>query len=187
MTRTRKHNWLTYRMEMSVIRVRDLIRPPAKVLLDVGVSAGMTLLDFGCGPGGFSLAAAKIIGPAGQVYALDVQQAALESARRAAIRRGISNLHPIPADQVSQISQESVDMTLLYDVLHIPSEPAATREILLSIHRVLKPDGVLSVSDHHLQEATLLTQVAGSGLYRPAGHIGGTFQFEKVAAREAKP
>ncbi|HNS22647.1 MAG TPA: methyltransferase domain-containing protein [Sedimentisphaerales bacterium] len=187
MTRAHKHNWLTYRMEMSVIRVRDLIRPPARVLLNVGVKTGMTVLDFGCGPGGFSLAAARIVEPEGLVYALDVQQAALESVRRAAIRRGISNLHPIPADQVSQVPEESVDIALLYDVLHIVIEPVATREILLSIHRVLKPDGVLSVSDHHLQEASLLTKVTGSGLYRPAGHIAGVFQFKKIPVREAKP
>ncbi len=50
MKKERKHNRFTYRMEMTVIRVRDLIRPPAKVLLGLGVQTGMTVPDFGCGP-----------------------------------------------------------------------------------------------------------------------------------------
>ena len=40
MTKPRTHNWLTYRMEQLVIRLRDRVRPPANVLLGVGVRTG---------------------------------------------------------------------------------------------------------------------------------------------------
>lgn len=171
-----------------MIRLRDLLQPPAKVLLDAGVQPGMTVLDFGCGPGGFSLAAARIVGPEGVVYALDIQPLALESVRRAAARKGLGNVRLITGDRLpSEVSEGSVDMVLLYDVLHIHPEPAANRAMLLSIHCVLKSDGALSVRDHRLQEAPLLTMVTGSGLFRPAGHNRGTFQFEKIAAQEVAP
>jgi ubiquinone/menaquinone biosynthesis C-methylase UbiE len=186
MKKTRKHNWLTYRMELSVIRLRDLIRPPTRVLADVGMQRGMTVLDFGCGPGGFSLAAAGIVGREGVVYALDVQRAALESVRRAAARRGINNLHLLLADEISEVPSASVDMVLLYDVLHIDSDPASARALLKTIHRVLKPDGVLSVRDHHLEERPIVTQVTGGGLFRPTEHNRWAFQFEKIAAAETK-
>ena len=61
--RKRQHNALTYRVELGVICLRDLFRTPRWVLIEAGVRAGMTVLDFGCGPGGFSLAAAKLVGP----------------------------------------------------------------------------------------------------------------------------
>lgn len=187
MKKTHGHNWLTYRMELCVIRLRDLIRPPAKVLLDAGVRPGMTVLDFGCGPGGFSLAAAQIVGREGVVYALDVQRAALASVRRAAARRGIDNLRLLPGDEISQVPSASVDMVLLYDVLHIDSDPASTRATLETIHRVLKSDGVLSVRDHHLQEAHLATQVVGRGLFRPTKHNRWAFRFERIATAETAP
>jgi len=174
-------------MELSVIRIRDLIRPPAKRLLGIGVRAGMTVLDFGCGPGGFSLAAAHIVGPGGLVYAVDVRPPALELVSRAAVRRGLGNIRTLRGDRISEVPQESVDIALLYDVLHIPVEPAAIQAILRSIHRVLRQDGVLSVSDHHLQEAPLLAKVSGEGLFRPTGRCQSAFQLERIATREAAP
>jgi ubiquinone/menaquinone biosynthesis C-methylase UbiE len=187
MTKTRTHNWFTYRIEQLVIRLRDRVRPPANVLLSVGVRTGMTVLDFGCGPGGFSLAAAQIVGPEGLVYALDVQRYALESVHRVAARRGIRNVRTLLGGHVSDVPEESVDIALLYDVLHIPSEPAMVHAMLASIHRVLKSDGVLSVRDHHLQEAALLAKVGGGGLFRPAGRNRWAFQFEKTVIGEVTP
>jgi ubiquinone/menaquinone biosynthesis C-methylase UbiE len=185
MTKRRQHSDFVYRLELSVIRLRDLIRPPAKVLLGNGVQPGVTVLDFGCGPGGFSLAAAQIVGPAGLVYALDIRRQALELVCRIAARRGLDNVRPLLANRLSEVPDESVDLVLLYDVLHIPPEPAAIRAILHSIHRVLKANGALSVSDHHLQEAPLLSAVTGGGLFRSVGRNRRIYRFEKTAAREA--
>lgn len=60
--RMRQHNALTYRVELGVIRLRDLFRPPSQVLIEAGVRAGMTVRDLGCGPGGFSLLAEAVTG-----------------------------------------------------------------------------------------------------------------------------
>lgn len=54
-----------------MFRVRDLIRPPVVALKEAGVGPGMRVLDYGCGPGSFYLAAALIVGDRGMVYALD--------------------------------------------------------------------------------------------------------------------
>jgi 23S rRNA U2552 (ribose-2'-O)-methylase RlmE/FtsJ len=52
-------------------RLRDFFRPPERILREAGIRDGLTVLDFGCGPGGFSQAAAKLVGPEGRVYAVD--------------------------------------------------------------------------------------------------------------------
>ena len=73
-------------------------------------------------------------------------------------------------------------MTLLYDVLHDLPEPGL---ILVEMHRVLKPRGVLSVSDHHMKKALLLSMITGGGLFLLAGSDRRTFQFKKNETSEA--
>jgi predicted methyltransferase len=184
MTRARRHSDLIYRLELLVIRLRDLIRSPAKVLREAGMRAGMTVLDFGCGPGGFSLAAARLAGPGGQVYALDMQPLALESVRRAAARRGIGNVQPIDGSCMAEVLEGSVDMVLLFDVLHTDPQPDSTRAVLAAVHRVLKPQGMLSVRDHHLRDEALVDMVTCGGLFAPVGEERGTFRFGPVKAGE---
>lgn len=46
-----------------------------------GVSAGMRVLDLGCGIGEVTLIAARLVGPHGQVHGIDMDPAALEVAR----------------------------------------------------------------------------------------------------------
>lgn len=181
MKKRRQHNAVTYRLEMQVIRLRDRLRSPAKVLEAVGVREGMTVLDFGCGPGGFSLAAARLVGPNGRVYAHDVQPLAIEAVRRTAARRGLGNVQTLPSGRLSEIPEASVDVALLYDVLHITPEPESMQSILTAIHRTLKPNGRLSVSDHHIGEVPLSSTLTGGGLFRPAGRTRRTLEFRKAA------
>ena len=44
---------------------------PEDILREIGLETGMTFLDIGCGNGFFTLPAARMVGPAGQVYGLD--------------------------------------------------------------------------------------------------------------------
>src|SRR5215471_8910341 len=46
-----------------------------------GISAGMRVLDLGCGIGEVALIAARLVGPHGRVHGIDLDPAALESAR----------------------------------------------------------------------------------------------------------
>jgi ubiquinone/menaquinone biosynthesis C-methylase UbiE len=39
-----------------------------KTLQDAGIQPGMSVLDFGCGPGRFALPAAQMVGSQGAVY-----------------------------------------------------------------------------------------------------------------------
>jgi ubiquinone/menaquinone biosynthesis C-methylase UbiE len=122
----------------------------------------MSVLDFGCGPGGFSIAAARIVGPEGHVYALDVNPRALDAVRRAAGRAGLDNLSCLPAEELKTFPERCIDVVLLYDVLHDIPDPGPA---LAGLHRVIKPDGILSVSDHHLDEARILAAVGSAGTF----------------------
>jgi ubiquinone/menaquinone biosynthesis C-methylase UbiE len=167
----------SFRLMSLEFRVRDRLRPPIKILREAGVQSGMTVLDFGCGPGGFSLAAARLVGKEGRVYAVDINPLALESVQVAAKKESWDNIHSLSSNRISEVPSESVDLALLYDVLHGLSRPDLA---LAEIHRVLKPGGLLSASDHHLAKDFLVSMITSGGLYRLAGRCPRTSQFEKM-------
>jgi ubiquinone/menaquinone biosynthesis C-methylase UbiE len=167
---------LSFRMMSFEFRIRDFFRPPARILREAGIREGLTVLDFGCGPGGFSLAAARLVGPQGRVYALDHHPLAARSVRKSAGRRGLGNIRSVFGTGLADLPGESVDLTLVYDVLHDLPEPGP---VLSGLHRVLKPGGVLSVSDHHLKKEPLVSLITGAGLFLFAGGTRRTFQFHK--------
>ena len=144
----------------------------------------MAVLDFGCGPGSFSLAAAGQVGPEGRVYAVDIHPLAIRQVRRAAKRLGLSQLQIIRADELPRVPDGSVDIALLFDVLHEIREPGPT---LAEIRRLLRQDGVLAVTDHHLKEASLLHTVTGDSLFRlvPGGRGALRFELTKGTGRGA--
>jgi len=68
MTEPLSQSNLGFRLMSLMFCVRDWLRPPTRILQESGVRPGMAVLDFGCGRGGFSLAAASLVGPEGHVY-----------------------------------------------------------------------------------------------------------------------
>jgi len=172
----------SFRVMSLEFRMRDFFRPPERILREAGILNGMTVLDFGCGPGGFSLAAARLVGPEGRIYAVDNHPLAVKSVQRAAKQQGFSNILTILGGSVADLQGGSVDMTLLYDVLHDLHEPGL---ILVELHRVLKPRGVLSVTDHHLKKESLLSMITDGGLFLLAGSNQRTIQFKKNETSEA--
>ncbi len=175
---------LAFRIMSLKFRFRDWHNPPIKILEEAGVKAGMTVLDFGCGPGSFSIAAAQLAGPKGLVYAVDIHPLAVKSVQTAANERGLRNIKAGFSVDVVKAAKNSVDMLLLYDILHyfLP-EPAP---VLVTLHDLLKPNGVLSVSDHHMQDSSIMSAITGDGYYSLARRSRFTYQFDKISRVEAK-
>lgn len=157
-----------------VFRIRDMVRPPEKVLQEVDLRPGMVVLDYGCGPGAFSLAVARLVGPAGRVYAVDIHPLAARFVERAAGKEGLENIQTIVGSSLEELAPQSIDVILLYDVLHLIPQPTAALE---EMHRVLKPSGTLSVSDHHLKEGKLIATITTGGCFHLAARGYRTFQF----------
>jgi 2-polyprenyl-3-methyl-5-hydroxy-6-metoxy-1,4-benzoquinol methylase len=180
MTAQRRQSRLSFRMMALEFRLRDRLRPPAAILGKAGLRPGMWVLDFGCGPGGFTLAAARIVGPTGRVHALDIHPLAIATVRGAAARQGLGNIRVISDDGLAGMTTGSLDFILLYDVLHDLQEPGP---ILAEFQRLLKPQGLLSVSDHHLAEADLLAAIIGGGFHL-VGRGRRSFQFSSTGSSE---
>ena len=63
-----------------------------KVLRQVGIKRGQTLLDFGCGYGTYAIPAAKIVGVRGIVYALDKDKEILDKLMQKAVSQNLRNI-----------------------------------------------------------------------------------------------
>ncbi|MBU0608258.1 MAG: class I SAM-dependent methyltransferase [Armatimonadetes bacterium] len=153
---------------------RDLLQPPLDLLRRVGIKPGDCVVDFGCGSGSYSLPAAALAGPTGQVFAVDENPHALRCVERTIRGEQVTNVTPIASDGRLPLESDSVDVVLLYDVLH---DVRDQENALQELRRVLKPDGLLSVRDHHLSEQRLKDAIARPGLFRFVSVRRGLYRF----------
>ncbi len=116
---------------------------PAQVLTIFGLDRGVQdLVEFGCGYGTFTLAAAGIA--AGTVHALDIEPEMVDVVRQKCREAGSANVQAEVRDFVAEgtgLADNSMDAALLFNILHHEEPVALMREAF----RVLKPNGMLSV------------------------------------------
>jgi len=145
-----------------------------EVLVEIGIEANQTVLDFGCGPGAYAIPAAKLVGRDGKVYALDKNEAALKELKK----EGIENIETIlSSDLKTGLEDKSVDVVLLYDVIHMIEDRAT---LFAEIHRILTSDGLVSVYPMHVEIDELLRQMRESHfLVAAEKYEGNLFKFVK--------
>lgn len=143
------------------LRIRDRFMNRTQILRKRGITEGQTVLDFGCGLGSFSIPAAKIVGDNGKVYALDIHPLAVEAITKKIRKEGLANIEVIHSDRDTSLADESVDVILLYGVLHDIKDK---QTLLVELHRVLKPEGILSIMDPPWKIKEILGLVDESGL-----------------------
>lgn len=170
-------NKFAFSLMSLVFRVRDKISPPETVLEQAGLKPGFKVLDYGCGPGSFSIASAKIVGPDGIVYAADINPNAIKSVTKRAEQSRIANIKTILTDCKTGLVDNVIDVVLLYDIYHHLPDP---QTILAELHRVLKSEGVLSFSDHHLKEGPIVSGVEKGGLFKLKSRQTKKFTFDRI-------
>jgi ubiquinone/menaquinone biosynthesis C-methylase UbiE len=180
MSENGKMSNLSFRGMAMLLRLRERSLDARQRLLDAGVGPGQVVLDYGCGIGSYSLPAAQIVGAGGKVYALDIHPLAVEAVERRAGKENLSNIQTILSSRDSGLAGDSVDVVLLYDVLHsVPDRPALLQEL----HRVLKPGGRLSVLPDHMGGDELLATMNGGDLFDLEARHGEVFAFRKTATQ----
>jgi ubiquinone/menaquinone biosynthesis C-methylase UbiE len=165
--------WFAWFLESSFwANIRRM--PPSLDRLDLG--PGMRVIDVGCGPGRLTIPVARAVEPNGEALALDIQEGMLERLQKRTDAAGLKNVRPILGGIGEvEIESDSFDRALLVTVLgEIPDREAALREI----YRVLKPGGILSITEifpdpHYQTGATVrgLCQAAGFRLAKEFGHV----------------
>jgi ubiquinone/menaquinone biosynthesis C-methylase UbiE len=167
---------LGFRLMALGYRFRDLRLPRKNILEEVGIKPGFHVLDYGCGPGSYIIPLAQLVGESGKVYALDIHPLAIRKVQGIASKRQLANVETVLSDCQTGLPDNSLDVVLLYDIFHHLSDPDL---ILKELRRVLKLDGILSFSDHHMKENEIISHVTNSGLFRLSKKGASTYTFLK--------
>jgi SAM-dependent methyltransferase len=128
-------------------------REGAVFLKDIGVRPGCLVLDFGCGSGHYTIPAAKVVGESGQVYALDQNRSVFDKLMEKAATMDLNNIVAVQSLKELKLypNADSLDVVLLYDVLHSHYFTEAERKNLLeSINKVMKAHSLLSIYPKHM-------------------------------------
>jgi ubiquinone/menaquinone biosynthesis C-methylase UbiE len=170
MAMSNRSNKVHFKM-MSLVHetLYGLFRDPYKALKAAGLKPGQRVLEVGCGPGFFTIPAARMVGEEGSVVALDVSPLAVERVQQKIEEEGVSNVQTTLADAADTgLPDQSFDLVLLFGFAH----PVGDMEgILTELHRLLRPAGILSV------EGRLRSS---SDLFSPVKRQGRVSQFRKA-------
>jgi ubiquinone/menaquinone biosynthesis C-methylase UbiE len=166
-----------FRVISLIFKLRDFLRPREEILREAEIGTAAYVLDYGCGPGSYTLLAAEMVGPSGRVYALDIHPLAIEKVQKAALKRGLANVETILSDCATGLENGSIDVVLLYDVFH---DLGDQRGVLQELHRVLRPNGSISFSDHHMKDSDIVSRVAKTGLFTLARKGEKTHTFART-------
>lgn len=173
----RREKSLGFRFMCLFFAFRDLVNPPKKALRKVKITPMNRVLDFGCGTGSYSIAAAEMVGKTGRVYALDVSPLALQRTKSIASKRKLTNIETIQSNCRTGLENNEIDVVLLYDTFHDLTDPDG---VLQEIHRVLKPEGILSFSDHHMKEEQVVSALTKQKLFKLSERKKKLYEFTKI-------
>ncbi len=152
-----------YRLNIWFYKLTGSIWNPRRRLKKIPLEEGMTVLDYGCGPGRYTLPVTRLVGLEGKVFAVDIQSLAISTTKEKAARESLANIEPILIDSYNTgIQNSSIDLALLLDTLHQIGDCNA---LFLEIHRVLKEDGVLFMDSGRTKMARAREIVENTGLF----------------------
>lgn len=158
-------------------KFRDLLFSPKTKLTESDIiKSGYYILDYGCGPGSYSIAASELVGESGKVYALDINPLAIQILEKSVSKKGLKNIATIQSDCATGLENDSIDVILLYDTFHDLGDPEG---VLKELHRVLKSKGILSFSDHHMKEDQILFEITKNNLFTLSRKVKKTYVFSK--------
>ncbi len=154
-----------FRMMTATFTLVDLIFPSVDRRTNgFNLSEGLTVVDYGCGPGRYTQRFAKLVGERGFVYAVDIHELALENVRRIKRKQGLNNIKPVLAEGYStNIPDNIADLVFALDMFFGVSEPV---KLLKELHRIVKPGGFLIIDDGHQSRRKTLRKINRSGLWR---------------------
>lgn len=183
-TKAKPKSNLDFRLMSLTYKFRDFLQPRMNILKEVGIEAGFHVLDYGCGPGSYIAPLAGLVGKSGKIYALDIHPLAIQAVQRIALRKRLENVHTILSDSKTGLPPASIDVVLLYDILH---DLENRNMVLTELNRILKPKGVLSLSDHHLEEEEIISQVPSTGLFKLSAKGKRTYSFLREERQQVHP
>ena len=131
--------------QLRLIRQARFLAPATeRFFRDAGIGSGMRVLDIGCGMGDVAMLAAQLVGPAGSVVSIDLDQAAIETAQRRAAAGGFDNATFRRADLATFTDAAPFDAIVGRLVLEFVPDPVA---VICRLSGLLCPGGIMALQE----------------------------------------
>lgn len=151
-----------------------------RVMDILGIVPGKAVADIGAGSGWFAVRAARRVGPAGTVYAVDINPEAIAYIDRRAHRESLSNVKTVlNKSDDPMLPQDAVDAVLLLKTYHEVADPIA---LLEHLRPALKPGARVGIIDrdgnganHGVSRKVVVDEATQAGY-----HLLQTYDFVKA-------
>lgn len=121
---------------------------PKNNIMQLRLTEGMLVADFGTGSGHYAIEASRIVGDSGRVYAIDIQQALVKKLKNLAVAENKQNIDVLWGDieQIggTKLGDESVDAVIIANDLFQVEDK---NNVIVEARRILKPKGKALVVD----------------------------------------
>jgi len=155
----------SYRLMVATFDLIDFFFSHLEKRVDkFGIRPGMTVVDYACGPGRYTVFYSRLAGPQGKVYAVDIHPLAIELVKQKKERFGLANVEAVLADgYTSGLPSGVADLVTAIDVFFGVHDRTA---FLAELRRIAKPDGILVIDDGHQPRQATKAQIAAAGSWK---------------------
>jgi ubiquinone/menaquinone biosynthesis C-methylase UbiE len=158
---------------------------PEAILLSIGLRPGMVFMDIGCGDGYFALPAARMVGPQGSVYGVDIDVDAIDRLNRRAAEEGLNNLFlEVNEAETAVLCEECADIVFFGIDLHDFRDPVA---VLRNAKRMLRATGQVVDLDWKDQSTDVGPPLSKRFSLEKAANLIRSAGFTVQAIRDAGP
>jgi len=190
------HRFKAENLERLDSPVRRLLQPPKRTLVELGIAKGDRFIDIGAGSGFFALPACELVGTTGEVFAVDIQPAAIAILERKRKEQRRDNLSPVLSNEDSLNLPDGVgNFAFMYTVLHeVEDKPA----MLMNLFRALSPGGKIAIVEFRekacigpppqekIKETEMLKLLASAGFHDATLGRRGLLHYVAIANKPCK-
>ncbi len=161
---TERMSNLSFRMMTLIMQIVDFFVPYIKKRVrGFGIQEGMTVVDYGCGPGRYAIRLAELVGQQGKIYAVDIHELAIEAVKKKIAKYNLRNIEPVLADGYDSGLPDSIaDVVCAIDMFFIIKKPTG---FLVELKRITKNDGILIIDEGHQPRSVAKEKLLNSGCW----------------------
>ena len=129
---------------------RESEEQPSKAVDALDLKPGMVVADIGAGSGYYTSRMARRVGPAGRVYATDIQQGMIDLLAARIKSEGLGNVTTVlGAMDDPTLPPQSIDLAIMVDVYHELQQPQV---FLQRLKQAFKPGGRLALVEFRKED-----------------------------------
>ena len=146
-------------------KIMDFIHPYIKKRVKTfDIEKGMTVVDYGCGPGRYTTELAKLVGDQGKVYGADIHEMAIDAVQKKINSMGLKNVETVLIKGYNCPLPDGIaDRVCALDMFFMIQDPTT---FLGELKRITKPEGVLIIDDGHQKRVLTRKKIMNSGHWK---------------------